>query len=73
MHPELQGRGVEKGLLGAFLEMVDEQGLPSYLKAVLICLLIRFLEQRSILVELNNRETKIKTAQFNGIVLSEGV
>jgi len=32
VHPELQGRGVGKGLLGAFLEMVDEQDLPAYLE-----------------------------------------
>jgi ribosomal protein S18 acetylase RimI-like enzyme len=32
VHPELQGRGVGKGLLGAFFEMVDEQDLPAYLE-----------------------------------------
>ncbi len=40
-------------------------------RAVLICLLIRFLEQRSILVEINNRETKIETRQFNSIFMIE--
>ena len=42
-------------------------------RAVLIYLLIRFLEQRSILVELSNREAKIETAQFDGIGSSQGV
>jgi len=32
VHPEFQGRGVGKALLGVFLEMVDEQGLPTYLE-----------------------------------------
>ena len=37
-------------------------------RAVLICLLVRFLEKRGILVELSNREAKIETGQFDGIV-----
>jgi ribosomal protein S18 acetylase RimI-like enzyme len=32
VHPELQGRGVGKALLAAFLDMADEQGLPAYLE-----------------------------------------
>lgn len=32
VHPELQGRGIGKGLLGSFLAMVDEQRLPVYLE-----------------------------------------
>jgi ribosomal protein S18 acetylase RimI-like enzyme len=30
--PDFQGRGIGKKLLGAFLEIVDEQGLPAYLE-----------------------------------------
>ena len=37
-------------------------------RAVLIGLLVRFLKQRGILVELSNREAKIETAQFDGVV-----
>ena len=32
VHPELQGRGVGKAMLAAFLDMVDHQGLPAYLE-----------------------------------------
>ena len=32
VHPELQGRGVGKLLLGSFLTTVDEQRLPAYLE-----------------------------------------
>jgi ribosomal protein S18 acetylase RimI-like enzyme len=32
VHPEFQGRGVGKALLRSFLEMVDEQSLPTYLE-----------------------------------------
>ena len=32
VHPELQGRGVGKALIGSFLKMVDEQRLPAYLE-----------------------------------------
>ena len=32
VHPERQGRGVGKVLLGSFLKSVDEQRLPSYLE-----------------------------------------
>jgi ribosomal protein S18 acetylase RimI-like enzyme len=32
VHPQLQGQGVGKALLGSFLQMVDEQDLPAYLE-----------------------------------------
>ena len=32
VHPELQGRGVGKALLGSFLKTVDEQRSPAYLE-----------------------------------------
>jgi len=32
VHPELQGRGIGKTLIGSFLNTVDEQGLPAYLE-----------------------------------------
>ena len=32
VHPELQGRGVGKALLGSFLKTVDEQRCPAYLE-----------------------------------------
>jgi len=32
VHPACQGRGIGKALLGAFLTMVDDQGLPAYLE-----------------------------------------
>jgi ribosomal protein S18 acetylase RimI-like enzyme len=32
VHPEQQGRGVGKALLGSFLELVDQQGSPAFLE-----------------------------------------
>jgi ribosomal protein S18 acetylase RimI-like enzyme len=32
VHPDLQGRGVGKAILGTFLKMVDEQGSSAYLE-----------------------------------------
>jgi ribosomal protein S18 acetylase RimI-like enzyme len=32
VHPEHQGRGIGKAILGMFLRMVDEQGSPAYLE-----------------------------------------
>ena len=32
VHPELQGRGIGKALLGAFLDMADAQSTPAYLE-----------------------------------------
>lgn len=32
VHPELQGQGIGKAMLAAFLEMADEQGSPAYLE-----------------------------------------
>ena len=32
VHPEHQGRGIGKAILGSFLKIVDEQGSPAYLE-----------------------------------------
>jgi ribosomal protein S18 acetylase RimI-like enzyme len=32
VHPELQGQGAGKAMLGSFLEMIDEQGASAYLE-----------------------------------------
>lgn len=32
VHPELQGRGIGKAMLAAFLDMADDQGSPAYLE-----------------------------------------
>jgi ribosomal protein S18 acetylase RimI-like enzyme len=33
VHPDVQGRGIGKALLAAFLDRADEQGSPAYLEA----------------------------------------